>query len=84
MNYIFKEKKTKETVIENLLYEIFSFHIYNNLNKYLHSKKEDSKYTNYMSFTTIDYKLNSYYDYLGITDDELNEKICQNQRINYI
>ena len=81
-NYIFKEKKTKKTVIENLLYEIFSFQIYNNLNKYLHSKNEDSKYTNYMSFTTIDYKLNSYYDCLGITDDELNEKICQNQRIN--
>ena len=84
-NYKFKEYKTKEDIVERILYEQFSYDIYENVNTYLFTKINDPNIVNNKDLDNdmkIDIKLDSYYDCQGIYDDELNEKICQNKIIN--
>ena len=91
-NYNFKNFKKKDLVTERLLYEQFSYEVNSNINRPLFSNTNNSELLNIYSFLNqrnsvqinmeIEMKLNSYYDCQGVNDDELNEEICQNKRIN--
>ena len=86
-NYNFKEYRTKEDIVERILYEQFSYDIYENINSYLFTKTNDwnvvnNNLDNLNNDMKIDIKLDSYYDCQNIYDDELNEKICQNKIVN--
>ena len=86
INYMFKNYKTRSLVTERLLYEQFSYEVYENILSYtfIHSDsssstQENYDYEYYYNYMSVELKLDSYYDCRDVYDPELNEEICQNQ-----
>ena len=86
INYMFKNYKTRSLVTERLLYEQFSYEVYENIHSYTYihsdsssSTQENYDYEYYYNYMSVELKLDSYYDCRDAYDPELNEEICQNQ-----
>ena len=85
-NYNFRNCKTKEMIVERLLYENFVDKVDHNINSYSYTISSDSEYSDYSYsdyrfYMPILIRSETYYDCKGVFDNELNEKICQNQII---
>jgi len=85
INYMFKHYKTKNLVAERLLYEQFSYEIYESILSYPYINGGDSttlnkeNYENSYSSMEVELKIDSFYDCRDVYDPELNEEICQNK-----
>ena len=81
---MFKNYKTRSLVTERLLYEQFSYEVYESILSYPYIQSSSStsnveNYENDYSYMDVELKLDSFYDCRDIYDPELNEEKCQNQ-----
>ena len=80
INYMFKNYKTRNLIAERLLYEQFSYEVYESINSYPYSLSgEGSCYESEIRNMILEVKSKFYYDCRDVYDPELNENKCQNQ-----
>jgi hypothetical protein len=82
INIIFVNSKSKDIIVEKLLYEQFSKEIYSNIKSFpflrIYTQEENENNYNYLD---VEVKLDSYFDCKGVKKGLLNE-ICQDEIVN--
>ena len=80
-NYMFKNYKTRILIAERLLYEQFSYEVYESIKSFSFGTGATNPLNYYDNSYAINVEANfdSYYDCRDVYDQELNEEKCQNQ-----
>ena len=76
---MFKNYKTRSLIAERLLYEQFSYEVYESIKSISYATSLSTGIYDNNKAVKVELNLDSYYDCRDVYDPELNEELCQNQ-----
>ena len=80
LNFLYSKYRTKEVIIERLVYEQFSHEIYSNINsKIIEDIKFADECENGYEIYQFPIKMESFYDCTNINEQHINKEVCQNK-----
>ena len=83
INYMFKNYKTRSLIAERLLYEQFSYEVFESIKSYPYAKSGgNSCFESENSEMKVEIKSKYFYDCRDVYDQELNEDLCQNEIVD--
>ena len=83
INYMLKNYKTRSLIAERLLYEQFSYEVFESIKSYPYALSGgNSCFESGYSDMTVEVKSEYFYDCRDVYDQELNEHLCQNEIVD--